>query len=283
VIAILFGLGASLCWGVSDFVGGLQSRRSPQIGVMLIGAIIATIGLAAVAVMFGGPVPEAKYLLIAVAGGVSVTIALGAFYRGLAIGSMNVVAPIAATGAVVPVAVGIAGGERPGLVPMVGAVLAITGVVLVSRQEDDGTREAKAMAMSVVLALVAALGFGGEFVALSEASKGDALWGALAAVGTYMALLVVVAAVAVSKGAVIRPNPGALPWLLALGVFFAGANAFYAGGTSRGDLSTVAVAASLYPAVTVCLARGILGERVRRIQDVGIVAATVGIVMIAAG
>jgi drug/metabolite transporter (DMT)-like permease len=268
---------------VSDFLGGLQSRRSPQLGVMLAGGVIALLALAAAVAVGAGPRPELRYLLAGVAGGVSVTLGLAAFYRGLAIGLMNVVAPIAATGAVVPVAVGIADGERPAALRIAGAAVAIVGVVLVSRQRSDGTRTSAALAMSVVLALTAALGFGGEFVALSEAAKGDPLWGALAAVSTYLALLVIASVVALSRGASIRPTTGAWPWLVALGLFFAGANAFYATGTAHGDLTTVAVAASLYPAVTVLLARGILGERVRHIQDVGIVASVVGVIMIAAG
>jgi drug/metabolite transporter (DMT)-like permease len=283
VLGILLGLGASLCWGVSDFVGGLQSRRSPQLGVMVIGATIAFITLLVIAAIGGGPIPESKYLLVGAAGGVSVTIALVAFYRGLAIGMMNVVAPIAATGVILPVIVGIVDGDKPGPVRLVGAVIAIVGVVLVSRQENDGSPASAAMGLSVVLALVAALGFGGEFVALSYSSKGDPLWGAVIAVGTYLLLLIIATGVALSRGADLKPNAGAWPWLLALGLFFAGANALYAGGTVHGDLSAVAVAASLYPAITVLLARGVLGERVRRIQDVGIVAAVVGIVMIAAG
>jgi len=137
--------------------------------------------------------------------------------------------------------------------------------------------------LSVVLALVAALGFGSQFVALNEAAKGDATWGALAAVATYLVLVAVVAAVAGLRGAALRPSRGALTWILGLGLAFGAANVFYAAATSHGDLSIVAVAASLYPAVTVMLARGVLGERVRRIQEVGIVAAIGGILLIAAG
>src|SRR3954470_21098169 len=173
VQAIVLGLAASLFWGVSDFIGGLQSRRSPQITVMLLGAGVAFAGLATVVVVDGTPRPGLGPLLWGVAGGAAVTVGLAAFYRGLAIGMMSVVAPVSSTGAILPVAVGIAGGERPGLLAMVGAVLAITGVVLVSRQEGDRSRRSSALVLSVVLALVAALGFGSQFVALNEAAKGD--------------------------------------------------------------------------------------------------------------
>lgn len=283
VLGIVLGLGASLCWGVSDFVGGLQSRRVPQLGVMLAGANIGCLVLAAVVVLSGATVPGERYLLAGVGGGASVTIGLFAFYRGLAIGEMSVVAPIAATGAVIPVIVGIANGERPGAFRLFGAVLAIAGVALVSRQRDDGSQGTSPGGLSVGYALVAAFGFGGQFVALREAAKGDPLWGALVAVGTYLALLTLVAVTAIARGAKIRPGRRAWPWLLALGVFFGAANAFYASATRHGQLGAVAVAASLYPAVTVLLARALLAERVRRVQEIGILTALAGIVMIAAG
>lgn len=280
VLGIALGLAASLCWGVSDFLGGLESRRSPQIGVMLFGAGVGTAVLVLVAVMTSAPVPDAKYLLIGAAGGVCVTIALFAFYRGLSIGVMSVVAPIAATGVVLPVIVGLASGERPGAVRIGGTVVAILGVVLVSRQESSEVQVAAATGMSIALALVAALGFGGEFIALKAAAKGSPLWGATAAAGTY---LVLVAALALLRGSPTRPCAETWHWLLALGLCFGAANAFYSEGTRHGQLATVAVAASLYPVITVILARGVLAERVRRIQQLGILAAMAGIVMIAAG
>jgi drug/metabolite transporter (DMT)-like permease len=283
LLGIALGLGASLCWGVSDFVGGLQSRRSPQIGVMLAGAVMGLLLLAVVIGLTGREPPAPRFLLAGVAGGTAITVALFAFYRGLAIGVMSVVAPIAAAGVVLPVLVGIASGDRPGPIGLLGAGVAIVGVVLVSRQEDDGDRAVpSSMGLSVVLAIVAAVGFGCEFIALHEAAKGDPLWGAAATVATYSVLLAIVAAVSIARGASITPQRSALPWLVALGLFFGGANACYAQGTREGQLSAVAVSASLYPAVTVLLARHLLGERVRRVQEVGIVVALAGITMLAA-
>jgi len=196
---------------------------------------------------------------------------------------MSIVAPIAATGVVLPVLAGIISGERPGVVRLVGVVVAIVGVVLSSRQPDDGTRVASSMGLSVLLALVAAVGFGGEFILLSEASKGEPLWGGAATLAAYLLLLVIAAGVAVARGAAIAPQRSTFPWLLALGLTFGGANAFFALATRHGELAAVAVSASLYPVVTVILARVVLKEHVRRVQEVGIVAALAGIMMIAAG
>lgn len=282
MLGIALGLCASVCWGVSDFLGGLQSRRHHQLGVMLSAAIVGTILVGVIVVASGAPAPPLRYLLYGAAGGLMVTTALLAFYRALAIGVMSVVAPIAASGAVIPVLVGVASGERPGPVRLVGAAVAILGVVLVSRQ---GRREGRALlpGLSVVLAVVAGLGFGGQFVALHAAAKGGALWGALAGVVTYLAAVSVAAGVAAARGQALRPQRGAAPGLLALGLAWGGANAFYATATRHGELSAVAVAASLYPAVTVLIARAVLRERVLRVQELGMVAALIGIVLIAAG
>lgn len=282
MLGIALALCASVCWGVSDFLGGLQSRRHHQLGVMLSAAIVGTVLVGAVVLGSGAPSPPVRYLLYGAAGGLSVTIALLAFYRALAIGVMSVVAPIAASGAVIPVFVGLASGERPGPLRLVGAAVAILGVVLVSRQGRAAGQAAMPI-LSVVLAVIAGVGFGGQFVALHAAAKGGALWAALAGVVTYLIAVSVAAGVAVARGQTLRPEGRAAPGLLALGLAWGGANAFYATATRHGQLSAVAVAASLYPAVTVLIARAVLHERVLRIQEVGMIAALIGIVLIAAG
>jgi drug/metabolite transporter (DMT)-like permease len=283
VLGIVLGLGASVCWGVSDFVGGYESRRAPQAGVMLAGATVGCLVLALFVVLGGTSAPGAKYLLDGIGGGAAVTVALFAFYRALAIGVMSVVAPIAATGVVVPVIVGIADGERPGYLRLCGAVLAIVGVAAVSRQKAGDERSVSASGMSIVLALVAALGFGTQFVALHAAAKGDALWGALMAVVTYLVLVTIIAAVTTARGGQISPGRSRWPCLLVLGIAFGSANALYASATRHGQLTAVSVVSSLYPVVTVLLARAILAERVRPLQELGILLALGGIVLIAAG
>lgn len=282
MLGIVLGLCASICWGISDFLGGLQSRQHHQLGVMLSAAIVGSVVVGGVVAVSGGPPPQVKYLLDGAAGGLLVTIALLAFYRALAIGVMSVVAPIAASGVVIPVVLGLVGGERPSDLRLVGAAVAIVGVVLVSRQRGEATR-AVASGRSVALAVIAGVGFGGLFVALRYAAKGAPLWGALAAVVTYLCAVTIAATIAAVHGTSVRPSRSSIPMLLALGITWGAANAFYAIATRHGQLSAVAVAASLYPAVTVLIARAALRERVRRVQEVGILAALAGIVLIAAG
>lgn len=283
MLAVALGLLSSLCWGTSDFIGGLQSRRVPQLGVMLVAQLIGALAIAVVVVLSGAARPSATHLLEGAAGGLAGTAALFAFYRGLAVGTMSVVAPIAATGAAVPVIFGIAKGETPGPLRLLGIAVAIVGVVLVSRDGGAGGASARVVRTSVVLALIAALGFGGFYVGVHEAAKGDPLWAVLAARAAGAAMVLLIALPFAARGVGVLPDRAALPWLVALGVLDAAANTLYAVATRHGLLSVVSVAASLYPVMTVMLARVVLGERVRRVQELGIAAALGGVVLIAAG
>ena len=282
MLGIVLGLCALLCWGTSDFLGGLESRRHHQLGVMVSAAIAASALVGGVVAVGAGPPPQIKYLLDGGVGGLSVTIALLAFYRALAIGVMSVVAPIASSGVIIPVVVGLIDGEQPSALRLAGTAVAIMGVLLVSRHRGDGTH-ATTPRLSVALAVIAAVGFGGQFLALHAAAKGAPIWGALASVVTYLGAASVAAAIAAARGEAVRPSSSAIPGVLALGIAWGAATACYASATRHGQLSAVSVAASLYPAVTVLMARVALRERVSRIQELGIVTALAGILMIAAG
>ncbi|PZR65661.1 MAG: EamA/RhaT family transporter [Solirubrobacterales bacterium] len=252
-----------------------------------------TVALAVVLVSHRAP-PAAHYLIIAAAGGVAGLVGLGAFYHALAVGTMSIVAPISATGAAVPVIVGLATGEHPGTVRLVGILTAVAGVVLASREAGPGEAEVGATGPGeaevgatrdrsrhqVPLALAAALGFGAFFVAMDRAAHGDVLWALLAARGADVPLLV---GLALLTGTAISGRPRALVPLIAVGLLDVGANALYAWATTLGLLSVVAVLGSLYPVATVLLARGVLGERVRRVQELGIATVLAGVALIAAG
>jgi drug/metabolite transporter (DMT)-like permease len=218
-----------------------------------------------------------------VAGGLAGALALTAFYRALAIGTMSIVAPISATGAAVPVLVGVAGGERPGALQVVGIAAAVVGVVLASREQgtDRGPEGPRApVGTSVGLALVAALGIGAFLTGIDAASDASVPWALLTA------RMVSVAATGLAVLATRAPVPTAssrLAPLAVTGLLDSGANLLYALGTTEGLLSVVAVLGSLYPVTTVLLARGVLGERVHRVQEAGIVAALAGVALIAAG
>lgn len=275
----LLALTASLSWGVGDFLAGLRARRLPVLTVLVVSqaAGLSTIALV-VAVRSEGP-PEARYLGYAALAGIAGAIGLAALYRGLAVGSMSVVAPVSATAAVVPVLFGVAGGERPSAAQNVGIAVAVAGVVLASRARA-GDGRGRALAEGTGLALLAALAFGLLLVALGEASEGDPYWGTLAMRATSFSLLVLAAAVLRPSLAAAR---GDLPVLLLVGVLDTAGNVLFAVATTESLLSLVAVLGQLYPVVTVLLARILLGERLTRGQAVGVVGAFAGVALITAG
>ena len=280
MLGLGLGLTSSLCWGVSDFIGGLSARRLPLLFVMVSSQAAGLAVVIGVVAIRGTDAPALVRLLPAVGGGLAGIAALTSFYRALAIGTMSVVAPIAATGVSVPVVVGIARGDHPAASQLIGIVIAVIGVVLASREHGPGIEDRGASRASVALALLAAGGFGCYFVGVQSSARADPMWALLASRVAGVVLLLAVAAV---QGGIAVARPGRL-WLLAvMGVLDVSATGFYAVATRHGLLSVVSVAASLYPLATVLLARVVLGERVRRVQELGIAAALAGVVLMAAG
>jgi drug/metabolite transporter (DMT)-like permease len=278
MLGIALGLGSSIAWGVSDFLGGLQSRRISALTVLLVTQPVGLVLALLLAVTVGGDPLSGRDAAIAVGAGVAAVLALGAFYRAMALGSVSVVSTIGALGVLVPVAAGLARGEQPAAVQAVGACAAIAGVVLVAREPDPEWRAAGRA--SVGLAALAALGFGTFFLGLDVSSGPNPAWTIVAArAGGVVALL--------AAGLAVRPSmrieQGMVPALVAIGVLDITANSLFAVATSHGLLSLVAVAGSMYSAVTVLLARFVLGERLARSQQAGVVVALAGVSMIASG
>jgi drug/metabolite transporter (DMT)-like permease len=281
MLAIALALGSSLSWGVSDFVAGLQARKVPLLRVLLISQGIGVACLAVILVVRGQGPPAFAHVWPAIAAGLAGTAALAAFYRALAVGSMSLVAPISSTGVVVPVVAGIAGGDRPAAIQVAGIVAAAVGVVLASRERAGETeRDRRMSATTVGLSLIAALGFGSFFVGLRSAAKADVLWSLFASRGAGVTALIVATLIVRPPR---LPDRQALLPLTVVAALDLGANGLYAVATRHGLLSEVAVASSLYPLATVVLARAVLGERVHRVQELGIAAAVAGVAMIAAG
>lgn len=285
MLGIVLAACSSLSWGLADFSGGLLSRRLPLLTVLLGNQVVGAVLLVAVVAVRGHGPPPAHDLVLAALSGVSGIIGLTAFYRALAIGTMSVVTPVAATSAVVPVIVGIAGGERPGALRLAGMALAVAGVVLASRQGTDPADAERERwhaddRLSVLLAVLAALGFGGFFVGMARAAATDFWWAVLASRSVAVVLLVGAVLVA-GRGLGVRPRELAAVPLI--GILDVGGGTLYTAATTTGLLSVVSVLGSLYPAVTVLMARAVLGERIRRPQQLGVVATLLGVGLIAAG
>lgn len=201
---------------------------------------------------------------------------LAALYRGMAIGVVSLVAAIAATAPIMPIVVGLALGERPSIGQFAGMVIALAGIALLAfdRREASSTR---GLVPGAGLALLAALAFGFFLVAIRYASRPDALYGVLAVRSGSVAALLMLGLVFRSR---VRVAAADLPALFAVGVLDVGADILFAFATTIGLLSIVSILSSLYPVVTILLARVVLNERMARLQQAGIVLAFTGVVLI---
>jgi drug/metabolite transporter (DMT)-like permease len=278
MLGIALALASSVAWGTSDFLGGLQSRRISALSVLLVSQPVGLVLALAFAIAVGGDTLSVRDAAIAAGAGAAVVMALGAFYRAMALGSVTVVATIGALGVLVPVTAGLIQGDRPAAIQVMGAVAGIIGVMLVAREPDPEWRAAGRLSMG--LAALAALGFGMFFLGLDASSGPSPAWTIVAARTGGVATLLVAAAYARPS---MRIDRSLLPALVAIGCFDVLANSLFAIATNHGLLSLVAVAGSLYSAVTVMLARFVLRERLAPPQRAGVVVALLGVGLIAAG
>ena len=276
MLAIALSLLASVCWGISDFGGGLISRRLPVmtviVAVQLVGALVA--GLLVLA--GGDPMPHGGALVGALFAGCSGFVGLTIFYRALAVGTMSVVAPIAATGVVLPLIVGIAGGDNPAATQAVGLVATVAGVLLATRERSNS---AAAQRSGAGLALLSAVGFGGYFIGAHAGARGGVPWLLLLS----HAVTIPFAIVALAMGSLVRTRGRDGLALIAIGLVDLGATGLYGVANRHGLLSVVAVVGSLYPLTTLILARRFLHERLARPQAAGVALALGGVALIAAG
>jgi drug/metabolite transporter (DMT)-like permease len=271
----LLALGSSAVWGTSDFLAGLLSRRLPAAAVVGWSQGIALLALSLVVVGRGGLEPEWGWLGWGLLAGASGATGLVSFYAALAGGTMGVVAPIASLGVVVPVGLGLATGDQPPTLAWAGMAVAIVGVTLASGPELSGAVSPR----PVVLAGVAAAGFGVALFALDRGARVstlDTLWA--------MRLISVLAfsAAALRRRTMGGVRRGDLPMLAVIGLGDLSANVLFAVASSRGQVSLASVLASLYPVVTVLLARGVLHERLRTVQKAGVALCMVGAAAVAA-
>ena len=284
MLAVALALASSLCWGLSDFIGGLQSRRQALLAVLWISQGAALLVLLAATAAAGVPTAHDGAATAWAAGaGILGLCALAAFYRALSIGTMSIVAPLSATGTAIPVLVGLASGDRPSGLQAAGMALAACGVVLAAREAPE--RRRRRPPREPPLDRARAGGRGRLRLLLRHARPRRA-------VGRRR--------LGAARGA--RPRPSrsspspcscgarrcraeraALAALLVVGFFDLLANLFFALATGRGLLSVVGVLGSLYPAVTVVLARVLLHERPTRVQDAGVAVTLAGVLAIAAG
>ena len=275
-MGILFALIAAATYGISDFIGGIASRRAPALNVLLVSYPVGGVLMALLLVVYRGPISAAT-LAWSVAGGVAGLTGVALLYSALAIAPMNVVSPVTAVmSAVVPVLAGVLRGERPHLLAWAGIALGLVAVVLISRQPEDhphGPIGWRPLAMAVL----AGVGFGVYFVCLASADSNSGMWPVV--ISRLCSALLVIPLVLVAGSFVRLPRP-TLGLAAASGVLDATANWAFLLASRNGLLSLSGVITALYPAGTVLLAMTFLQERSGSVQRVGFGVATVAVVLL---
>jgi drug/metabolite transporter (DMT)-like permease len=265
-------------WGTADFGGGLVSRRLPTLTVTVISQSVGFMALLVALTIQGGPIDRGS-LGIGVLAGLGGGIGLATFYEALSLGTMSIVSPLVACGAVVPFAISLATGERPSAVAVGGAVIALGGAVLASAEERRGDVPEKARA--IALAVVAAVALGLFTYLLGLGSREGSPLSTL--VGARIGSLSLLFLLTLARRQPLRlPRPSLVP-VLAIGLCDVAANALFALASGRGLLALVSVLASLYPVMTIVLAYIVLHERLSRLQIAGIAVALAGVAALSAG
>ena len=275
---MVLALGAALSWGVSDFVGGVTSRRLPLLWVLFFTQLVGFAVVIPFALAHGTPPFDATAVLAAVLGSLSGLVGIAALYRAIALGVGSIAAPISATGAALPVLFGLARGEPTTTLQEIGMACALAGVIAASRTGEEQAHLGSNARLGIACAVIAAFGFGGFFILLHEASMQDVLW----AVSIQRATgSLVMAALLLARRPRLVMHRRDVRAVVLVGCLDQLANVLYAFASTVGLVSLSAVLASLYPMVTVILARVVLDERISRLQKSGVALALTGVALVA--
>lgn len=281
MLAAALALGSALAYGLSDFAGGVLSKTRPVWMVVVASQLTAAAGTTLIGLLAPGD-PSAADFAWGAAAGLGGALGIVFLYRGLSRGRMSVVAPISGTGAaLIPVVVGIASGEQPAALVWLGIVLAFPAIYLIpqvdsSQQAGGGPPPPSAASDGVI----AGIGFGVLFALIGQIDEGAGFL-PLALMQLVMGSAVALAAIALRQQWLPR-GAGQLP-VFAFGLVGMTASVLFLLATRQGLLTVVSVIASLYPASTIALAAVFLGERLGRLQVVGLAFAAVAVVLITVG
>ncbi len=289
-MVVLLGLAAAVLYGSGDFLGGMATRRAHVLTVLTLVETAGVIVALAAAALWPGPASLAG-LAWGISAGMVGGLGLIVFYVGLAAGPMSVVAPVSGlVSTVLPVAVALAQGERPGAAVYAGALLCLVAIVLASSagHTDGGTgggtglvRRPGRLGRAIAYGTASGVSFGLFFLLIRNAGQSGAVWPVTA--GRIGELAVVLAAAAVVRPGLLRCAGASIPLAaVAAGAIDVVANICYVAATRTGAFGLAVVLASLYPGVTVLLARVVLGERLRWVQRAGLGLAALGILLVAA-
>jgi drug/metabolite transporter (DMT)-like permease len=287
VLAVLLALSSAVGYGCSDFAAGLATRGASVIRVTLLaeGASVAVVGLALAVI--GAQQPSLHAVIWGSVAGLGGVFGALALYVGFRHAAFSVAGPLSAVGAAgFSVLAGLLFGERPTALALTGIVLALPAIVGVSASVDAGVGEhadetapaRRLLPAGVSYGLIAGACFALLFIGLDRAGSGSGLWPVFCG---QAAALVAIASVAAFTGDLRLPD-GRGRWLAAAaGLTGAPGTILYFLATHRGLLAIAAVITSLYPAVTIVLARVVLGERLTVIRLAGLLLAAASVALIA--
>lgn len=284
IVALL----ASLSWGSSDYLGGHATRKHGALKVVVWsqGTTFIIVWLIVLSLAIGNVLTiDLHKIMIAAAGGIAGSVGVAAFYRALALGPMVLVPPLASVGVVIPVVIGLARGAAPSNIAILGVIAAIVGVVLASFSSEEDDHSSRISPEVMILCFISALGFACVFMTLDYVS-GSTISGALLATAGIRVGSIIAFALACLF---LRANPihniskQNIRLFMGIGVLDTSANLAFAIATTLGRLEVVAILGSLYPAVTSGLAATIHGDRIGKIQLLGIVLTLMGVAAIAGG
>ena len=277
MLTVALALGSATCYGVSNFIGPLLARRHALFAVLLVSHIAAFLGAGVYLVMEGGaPLGLGPFMAAMLAGAGNAGGLIG-FYKAAELGPLAVAAPIGAAGTIIPVAVGLAGGDSLTALQGAGIPLALAGCALAARRPGEPTEAYPDPRASLLWAAGAAVAFGTFLTALPAAAEDGRAWAIFDARVALLAIIVVWAGRKLRGFRLDRDTP-----LLAVpGLLLLAGTLFYVFAAGRGQLSLVSVLSSIAPVVTVGLGVAILDERPSRAQTLGVSIALVGIVLVA--
>ena len=268
-----FSLGSVVCWGTSDFLGGYASRNANSVLVTAITNCSGLLGILTVASLSGSPTPALTSIAWALAGGACGGSALALFYRALASGNMGSTAPVAAIlAAAIPAVFGMSTQGLPGTEEIAGFVLAAIGICLISRSDQGGAPK------GMKLAIIAGIGFAGFYIFAKQAGTGSALW---LAASSRLAALVATATWTLATKSFHPADPASLWWGAVAGLIDVSGSVLFFRALQTGRMDATVVLSSLYPVVTVLLARIVLKEHFTHWKTAGILAAVAAVPLIA--
>ncbi|MFZ0299575.1 MAG: DMT family transporter, partial [Candidatus Sulfotelmatobacter sp.] len=270
-----YGIAAVLAWGTSDFLGGYATRRANAFLFTTVVNIGGLIVMGALAFAAHATFPSARSAAWVLAGGISGGASLAVFYRALSSGRMGLTAPVAAVlSAAIPAVVSMFTEGLPGKIPILGFIFAAAGLWLITRSEDGSTPE------GIGLAVFAGIGFAGFYLCVRQAGDGSALWfAALTRIGGFIVTGTIVLLGWNFRGI----TATGVRWAVLTGCIDSLGTVLFVRACQTGRLDEAVVISSLYPAITVLLARLVLKEHFTRWRFVGLLAALAAVPMIAAG